>query len=755
MKTKILNKISLVSIALFVFLSLFSRIGVITANGTGPSQIFNTNFVLDEYSKFNETDQNVNSINITLPSSSWSIQDIELNFTNIQLIENNTIEDKQYGNSYNINYQNEPQKLFGVGVQIQLNASTTIYGVYIYASKTDSSDIIQVQLRGYDSVHDTPNNTIYSSTNISVNITAGWHFQNFSSEGISLPIGNYFLVLNGTNISTGPDTDYYWYYNDLDPKNPNLNVSEYINPPWTDGVPGNVPLYKLVQRVNLPLYPEEINMTVEIDDQIYDIFNGMNNGEGYLEKTAVDFSPNSYNYKISVYNNATESLFFKFSFVVTLTNNFDSPSSVVVQQGTTNKWSVKPPIVRQPANYSVLFNYPSSWENISVLRDEDNITSSAIVDTTGHKIIILNDSILDGADWEITAFSLNIEFDLYVQRTEYILGQEIQFLLQSPIYSGTYTFILLDSAGIPVQNQTITYPSETTFSYNLSLSDLDGIYNAYVFWFSNTGINAGVQSQIFEISFNQSTPPPTPEFPWLFIIILGAIAVGLVSFVAYKRINSNRRTKLEKFLNKCTDISNINDIIVIDSKSGIDVFSQSFGGRKLDTSLISGFLQAISNFGMTISEAAKESRTLNIEYKDSIVMQTEFVNLKLIVTLKENPSSNFKFIMEDLAYDIYKQYGEEIDKFAGILKPFKNMNVLIEKHLKVSFLYPLIVKQSPKVKLSKSEKDMVNRALAFMKEQKFNYFYSLYLMPANTCSPKDYRTIFTLIEKGIFQPKKK
>jgi hypothetical protein len=274
-----------------------------------------------------------------------------------------------------------------------------------------------------------------------------------------------------------------------------------------------------------------------------------------------------------------------------------------------------------------------------------------------------------------------------------------------------------------------------------------------VFWFSDTETDAGVQSQIFEISLNQPTPPPPPpEFPWLFIIILGAVAGGLILFIVYKRIHSRQGTKLEKFLSRCTDISNINDIIVIDTKSGIDVFSQSFGGRKLDTTLISGFLQAISNFGMTISEAAKESRTLNIEYKDSIVMQTEFVNLKLIVTLKENPSPNFKFIMEDIAYDIYKQYGGEIDKFAGILKPFQNMKVLIEKHLNVSFLYRLKIVENPKIKLSMSEKEMVGKARTFMKENNFNYFYSLYLMPENTCTPKDYQTIFNLIEKGIFQP---
>ena len=750
-----LNRIGLVSIALFMFLMLFSKIDFVHATGNGPSFTFNTDFEMDESSKFNETIQNVKSIDLTLPSSSWSIQDIELNFTDIKFgIENNTIEDKQYGQLYEIYHQNGIFKRFCVGAQIQLNVSTTIYGAYIYANMSAPTvEIIQVQLRGYDYVHDAPNDTIYVSTNFNVSTTVGWYFQNFSTP-VTLPMGNYFLALNGTNLPNGGSDRYYWYYNDLNPKNPNLNVSEYIEPPWTDGVSGNVPLYKLVQRVNVPLYPEEINMTVNINDQIYSISNNTSEGEGYLPKTVVNFSPNSDNYQISVFNNASESLFFNASYSISLSNNFLSPSSVVVQNGTTNEWSATPTIVRQPTNYSVLFNYPSSWENISVLKDSVNITSSVIVDTTNHKIIILNVSISDGADWEIIAFSPNVEFDLNVVRTEYILGQELQFSLLSPIYSGTYTFILLDSAGIPVQNQTITYPSETIFSYDLESTDLDGTYTAYVFYFSDSETNAGVQSQEFEISLNNSTPTPTPEFPWFFIIILGAITVGLVSFVAYKKIHSRQRTKLEKFLSKCTDISIINDIIVIDSKSGIDVFSQSFGGRKLDTSLISGFLQAISNFGMTISEAAKESRTLNIEYKDSIVMQTEFVNLKLIVTLKENPSTNFKFIMEDLAYDIYKHYGEEIDKFAGILKPFKDMNVLIEKHLNISFLYPLIVKQNPKIKLSMSEKDMVNKALVFMKENNFNHFYSLYLMPENTCSPKDYKTIFTLIEKGIFQPKK-
>ncbi len=760
-KTRIFNRIGAMSIVLFMFLILFIKIDFITANGIGPSVTFNTNLEMNEYSKFNETHQNVNSINITLPSSSWSIQDIEFNFTNIKFgKELKIIEGQNYTGDYDrVHYQQSSDRTHGLGIQLKLTEPTTLYGVDLYGKKLERGiTIIEVQIRGYDALNNKPNGSVYSTMEINISITEGWHRQIFPSP-ILLPKGNYFLVINGSDVVSVNDDRIWWYYNNIDPSDQSLYTSYYNETDqWSTGVQNHIYLHKLIQKVETPVYPEVINMTVDIDNQVYPIYNSTSEGEGYLGKTTVNFSPNSESYQIIVNNQASESLLFNVSCCVTLSNNLSFPSSVVVQDGTTNKWNVEPTISRQLTNYSVLFNYPSSWENICVLRDEVNITSDVIVDTTEHKILILNDSITIGADWEIVADSTNVEFDLNVQITEYTLGQEIEFLLPVTSFSGTYTFILVDPAGIPQPTQTITFPSATPFSYSLSLSDLEGFYTAYVFWFSDTEIDAGVQSQIFEVSIAEPPPTPTPEFPFPLIIlisVLGAVTVGLASFIAYKRIHSRQRTKLEKFLSRFTDLSKINEIIVIDTKSGIDVFSQSFGGRKIDTSLISGFLQAISNFGSTISETAKESRTLNIEYKDSIVMQTEFVNLKLIITLKENPSANFKFIMEDLAYDIYNQYGEDIDKFAGILKPFENMSALIEKHLNVAFLYQLKIAENPKIKLSSSEKEMIAKARTFMKENNFNYFYSLYLMPENTSSPKDYQTIFNLIEKGIFQPLKK
>lgn len=120
--------------------------------------------------------------------------------------------------------------------------------------------------------------------------------------------------------------------------------------------------------------------------------------------------------------------------------------------------------------------------------------------------------------------------------------------------------------------------------------------------------------------------------------------------------------------------------------------------------------------------------------------------------MKENPSKNFLYSIESLAYDIYKNYGKLIDQFSGNLQPFRGIKDVVEKYINTSLLYPLQIVMPKKAELNQKEKEMIKRALDFMKQNKFNYFYTIYLLPENVCTPKDYEAILSLIKKGIFQP---
>ena len=138
-RARVIDRISAISIVLFMFLILFSKVDFVNANGTGPSLTFNTNFEMNEYSKFNETHQNLNSINISLPSSSWSIQDIELNFTDIKFgKELKIIESQNYTGDYDrVHYQQGSDRTHGLGVQLKLTEPTTLYGVDLYGKKIE------------------------------------------------------------------------------------------------------------------------------------------------------------------------------------------------------------------------------------------------------------------------------------------------------------------------------------------------------------------------------------------------------------------------------------------------------------------------------------------------------------------------------------------------------------------------------------------------------------------------------------------
>ncbi|MFX0041907.1 MAG: hypothetical protein ACFE8L_03245 [Candidatus Hodarchaeota archaeon] len=703
---------------------------------------------------------NVDSIDIELPSSSWNIEDIELNFTNINNLgtEIDIIENKSYPGIYHsIYYQNMGNRKQGLAVQLHLNESETLYGIYLYGWREDTPTpkVIQVQIRGYDPVNNIPNNTLYLTMDINMSITEGWYLQDFlSTSPLFLPKGDYFLVLNGSNIISVVDNEYYWYYNNIDPKNPSLLISRFIEGTWTTGISNSPFLYKLIRETDVPVYPEDINMTIEIDNEFYPIQNGPLIGSGYLPLTQLDFSPGSEQINIPIFSNNSGDLIFDVAYLLNTHNIFSAPTTVTIKVDSTNEWTVRPSITRYSSDCSVEFSYPSQWENFTIFKDLEDITINVTINPIEHLLFIPNNLISDGAEWEIKAYSPNINFNLNIVTTEFEVGEELRFSIGAPVLAGNYTFQLidpLDSVEIEI-NKTIP-PDDSVFSYVLPSGILEGNYIAYVYW--NNQTDAGVQTQVFTIT---AVPVPTgsgPDFTLFLIIgiiIIGGAFAGFIGYTNLKKRETKGRKRLKLILEECTDVLNLNYIIVLDKKSGIDLYAESFEEKEFDLTLIAGYLQALHNFGTEVLKGTKDSRTIKLEYRGSILLMSEFVNLRIIIIMKENPSKNFLYSIESLAYDIYKNYGNLIDQFSGNLQPFRGIKDLVEKHLNTLFIYPLHIVMPKKAELNQNEKEMIKKALDFMKQHKFNYFHSIYLLPENVCTPKDYEAIRSLIKKGIFRP---
>ncbi|MFX0180437.1 MAG: hypothetical protein ACFE78_09610, partial [Candidatus Hodarchaeota archaeon] len=534
-------------------IGLFSQINYSKAQVEGESLTLSANFAMEEFTENFDKLDNITSIEVPLPSSSWNLTNLQLNFSNIKLQrEIKPIEDQHYGDYGNIYYTNPSWKTHGLGVQINLTETTRIFGAYIYGYKSpETTEIIQVQIRGYNDAEKKPDDNIYAFTNINVSLIPGWYLQIFNSS-VELPKGNYYLVLFGI-VSGG--TDYYWAYNEDDPKDPNLYTSKYTNN-WNTGVQNAPYLYKLIQKVNRSYNPEEINMTVEINGGSYDVLNSTSPYSGILSINGLNWNVNDPNINIPLKNDLNIELNFTLDYHIKLKNYLPSNATVLIEAEKDNIWTLTPKITKYFWNYSIRFHYPSNWNNLMIFRDGVNVSSLIYINTFENSILITNNTIINGAEWNITATSPLFNFELDIRLYEYGPGQELRFLIDEPATSGTYTLILYDPVDLPIDDaqKTITLPADTNlFNYTFKTHPLEGEYHAYVYFFD--GINAGVETATF-IMIIPFTIDPLTLFLIIFALVIGISVTTSIVLVVKKHKRKVEAYK-EEIFNKCRDILNI------------------------------------------------------------------------------------------------------------------------------------------------------------------------------------------------------
>ena len=193
--------------------------------------------------------------------------------------------------------------------------------------------------------------------------------------------------------------------------------------------------------------------------------------------------------------------------------------------------------------------------------------------------------------------------------------------------------------------------------------------------------------------------------------------------------------------------------MISDNKSGVNVYEQFFAGKYMDPSLISGFLDAMRNFGIELTGSYRKSEILTLDYQDSIILMNESEDFRLIIIMSDKPSEEFTNSITNLVNDIEEKYGVLLRKFkGGKVSQFAGVSELIKMHLNVSFASPLKIVISKKVKLNAIEKSVIEKTNEIMKQTNLNYFYTTFLMPDQKFDPEMTKVIFNLINRKIFQP---
>ncbi|MFW9881685.1 MAG: hypothetical protein ACFFG0_52130, partial [Candidatus Thorarchaeota archaeon] len=670
----------------------------------------------------------------------------------IRNIEETETDQEQIWNK-NVNF-----RTFALSTQIEILQVTDLIGVFIKGYKTpEANETIKFQLQGFNDINLSPNGIIYRSIDLNISTSLDWYYQDFSSNPITLSIGNYSLVMNGTNLSINDKARYFWQKDNIDPEIPFLYTSSYVTS-WALGIVNTTFLCKLmVSNPNKLYFPSELNMTAQIDGDNYEITDGLTLGKGFLNISNFNYIFKNINLNIPILINKSLILNYNYNYSININNNFSTMGSAVIKE-PNNQWLLLPQINKIASNYYAKFIFPKNWYNLTLYRKIGslwtNVTTDAIFPINANTLIIPNNIILDGAEWKIAVTSPNIIFDINLHEDEWKPGQEVQFTVNAPILEGNLTFYIINSLGFgyndPVDVREVEY-AETIFTYVIPVSAREGTYTIIIYWNNNT--DAGVQFQNFQVL---SIPVPINPI-WIVIGIALSFTVSFVGFLSYRTIKKFRIRKIEeeeKLYNKCMDVLNLDYIIVSEKKSGINVYQQKFTSKDIDASMISGFLQAIHSFGIELIKIEDSSQTIKLEYKDSIIIMTEFVNLRIILIMKEAPSSNFLYSLEDLAFDLYKYYGKLVERFNGDIKPFKSIEKLLKHHLNTSLTYPLRLKKIEKmetIRISSNEREFINKAVSFMKMNNTDTFNLPSILTDQECSPKEIEIILKLIEKDLFQ----
>ena len=732
---------------ILIFLPLVSFLNPTKAQDQPLLLQINSSFILTEYANDIGQKSNDSSVNIDIPSSTWNLSVVNLNFTSIKMgSETVTIEEQESG------FETIRRNYYEIcGMQLNISEQSTIFAVEIYGYKTEGSGNpgpVYVRIEGWNSGSRRPNGVVYGEQiELNISLIPNWYIQNFNSP-INLSPGYYCLVIDGSSANS--QYRYYWYIN-------NLNVNSSLYMCRYDGDEGewqnrfrDVFLHKIKRRVDRSYHPEDINMTTRINNNFYSVQNGGAIGTGKLSVSNLNFCPESFNLNLFISNNISVQLLLNYNYRILIHNNFREKSVGLIHQNSNIQWTLEPSILRFSYNHSLIFNFPKNWFNFSILRNSINITSQVSLNYSKRLLHLPNATIINGANWKICASSPNIDFQLNVPKSTFGPGQDILFSIQEPVMTGNYTIFLYNSLGFPIDMQILQLPGDTNlYQYSLSANPEEGIYKSYTFW--NNATDAGLVVYEFQVEV-----PFTVPIEILYGILILVSAIILASMLSLMLVKRNKRIKTERrqrIYNEYMDALNVDYFIVSDKNSGLSIYDQIIAGNQIDSTLISGFLQAIRSFGIELTKSRKESQTIKLEYQESKILMSEFKDFRFVFIMKDNPSEDFIKSVDLLSKEIDDKFGKNIENFDGNVAIFQGIRSILEKYLQIALIYPLKLAQRKKIKVTQNERAIIDRALKTMEQRKSDYFYVSSLFGKKSkFQVKDAEDILNLIKKHIFIP---
>lgn len=375
--------------------------------------------------------------------------------------------------------------------------------------------------------------------------------------------------------------------------------------------------------------------------------------------------------------------------------------------------------------------------------------------------------------WNFIKFDVNGTYEVYkvLVSIDFLDDPDIQYKLGSYPFSAR----VMSGDGRPLENLNIIFQvlqgdSLVTFETRITTNDA-GIATANL-EFSQTGelysikaiyneegiyVSSEIQSNNIRIVDDFILFMDT--FLQLLPYMIGILA-GLFIFIAVKRHKTQKLRRIwSTEATVLDDLVNISYIMIIHKEIGVSMYSKQIAFESLDSDLISGFLQAISQFRQEFtrgSNTLQTSKGFEMDYYDFkiIIVDGDFARVALI--LEKSPSDQLKHNLTTFTNAFEAKFSSSLERFTGDISPYRETNSLIEKYFNVTLMYPLkLASYRDMFKLNNLEKILVEVAEQIQKERQF--FFVSSLLSFGIAGRKESRdqiisSILSLKNKGIILP---
>ncbi len=309
--------------------------------------------------------------------------------------------------------------------------------------------------------------------------------------------------------------------------------------------------------------------------------------------------------------------------------------------------------------------------------------------------------------------------------------------------------LMLDS-----KNYTLTELNGGIYSITLETSQYEAFFAPNIILAKFIIQKADFTTEIKDINIIIEMEEIFPGMPtFYFILIISAnIIIGIASVFGAMKYRSIHKNKIEKITNQYLDILKLNYLLLSERKTGLNIYERSFTGKKIDPTLISGYLNAFKIFGVELAGSYQKSQIAKLEYQKIKIIMADYRDIRTTLIFNEEPSDDFFDLVTSFSYEIESNYKKELKNFMGDRRKFKDIEKIIDKHLNITFILPLDIYETEGMEYKKDQEDIINQIKQIKKKNKISYFFSSFLMENQNFDLKTAKIITKLIKNRILRP---